>query len=669
MSNNLQSAMTEHNTQLSRKRRARGAGAFLAALAALFWSGAAAAQERPLLHPLFADHAVVQRDKPIAVWGWAAPRERVAISFGDAQARTRADASGLWRATLPAQHAGGPFTLAARATGGASQSAADVLVGDVYLCSGQSNMEFPARSATNGAGADNERVRLLMIPRVSALTPEPTFATPPQWRLAQGEALGDFSAVCYFFAREIQSTANAPIGLIQSAWGGTRIESWMSPSGLHSAGGFEDGLTALAEAVADPAGARARYRATLAAWSAQHDPGARAGWGAFAFDDSSWSPVTLSGGSWEGSDAAPLAEFDGAVWFRTEFTLTPQQAAQAAELTLGPIDDIDVTYLNGAVVGGESNWQTPRAYAVPAGALRAGRNTLAVGILDTGGGGGLWGAPETRALRFADGASLPLSQTWRYAISAGLWDLPPPPPRAPWDGQETYTGLYNAMIAPLEPYGLRGVLWYQGESNVAAPDDYARLLPAMMQDWRSAFAAPELPFLIVQLANYGAPSGAPQRKSWGGLRDVQRRVVAADAHAGLAVSIDVGDRFDIHPTQKIVVAQRLARVARRLIYGKTIADSGPTPVSARRVGDAVIVEFAHGPLVAYSAARPISFELCSADRICRFVDASIDAGRISLDAHGIQPAFVRYCWADAPYCNLYNDADLPAVPFEAPIER
>jgi len=225
------------------------------------------------------------------------------------------------------------------------------------------------------------------------------------------------------------------------------------------------------------------------------------------------------------------------------------------------------------------------------------------------------------------------------------------------------------MISPLAPIGLRGVLWYQGESNVASPEEYAQLLPALMRDWRNAFAAPELPFLIVQLANFGSPAVGTQKRSWGDIRDAQRLAVAADANAGLAVSIDVGDRFDIHPTQKAVVAGRLARIARRRIYGEKIVDSGPAPVSVIQAGDDVVVEFAHGPLVAYSASRPIAFELCDENRNCAFIDATIDGARVRLDAQGQSPAFVRYCWADAPICNLYNEEDLPAVPFEAPIKR
>lgn len=651
------------------QRRMQKAGKIFLLFAVMIASSAVNAQDRPLLHPLFSDHAVLQRDRPITVWGWAAPNERITISLGMARARVVADASGAWRAMLPSRPAGGPYVLSARAAGGTESIISDVHLGDVYLCSGQSNMEFPARSANNGAGAGDDGVRLFKAPLESALQPKAMFSKPAHWSLAQGEDLNEFSAVCFFFAREIKDAAKAPIGLIQSAWGGTRIESWISDAGLRSVDGFDAALDELANAVTDPVGARARFEAGLVQWWMKNDPGARAGWGGFEFDDSKWPRVTLDGGSWENSDAPALAEFDGAVWFRTEFNLTKEQAAHRAELTLGPIDDIDVTFLNGAVIGGESGWQSPRTYQVPAGTLRPGRNTLAVGVLDTIGGGGLWGEPETRTVRFADGSAVAIGVNWRYKISAGLWDLPPPPPRAPWDGQDAYTGLYNAMISPLAPFGLRGVLWYQGESNVASPDEYARLLPALMRDWRKAFEAPHLPFLIVQLANFGAPAMKPQPHSWGGLREAQRRAVAADANAGLAVTIDIGDRFDIHPTQKSIVAQRLARIARRLIYGEEIVDIGPTPVATKRAGDAVIIDFDHGPLVTYSAARPIAFELCDTDRDCRFADAAIDGSRVKIDARGSTPAFVRYCWEDAPICNLYNDSDLPAVPFEAPIEH
>lgn len=621
-----------------------------------------------LLSPLFREHAVLQRDRPIVVWGQAQPRERIEVTLAGAVAHVRADARGNWRATLPEMSAGGPHMLSVRADSGASASADDVLIGDVYLCSGQSNMEFQTRFATNAASvlgaAESDAIRLLTVPR--EIAPSPRRELQAQWRRANAESVGDFSAVCYFFAREIESTARAPIGLIDASWGGTRIEAWMSARALRRAGGREEELTALAQAIAAPDRAAVAHTEALRAWWSERDPGMMAGWARHEFDDAAWPQMSL-GGSWESSGAAALAGFDGVVWFRKHFTLTAQQAEQRAALELGSIDDVDLTSINGEVVGAQSGWDQPRLYELPAGLLRSGENTIAVGVLDTGGGGGLWGAAGARVLRFADGSSMALDGRWRYRISAELGQLAPPP-NPPWGGPNGLTALYNAMIAPLSGVGLRGVLWYQGEANVSDPAGYEQLLPAMMQDWRGAFASPDLPFLVVQLANFGAPSARPQPRGWGALRDAQRRAVARDSHSGLAVAIDIGDRFDIHPTQKAIVAQRLARIARRRIYGEDLTDQGPAPIAARRVDGSIVVTFANGPLVAYSANRPIAFELCGEAGECRFVDASIDVDTVLLDAEGMASARVRYCWGDAPICNLYNEADLPAAPFEVNIE-
>jgi sialate O-acetylesterase len=626
----------------------------------------------PLLHPVFSDHAVLQRDRPIQVWGWARPRERVTVTFDASSAQARADATGRWRAILPARAAGGPFALNVRAAGGETQTISDVLVGDVYLCSGQSNMEFQTRYATNAYSvlneASDERLRLFHVTRTVGDAPLARFAAPDHWSVAARDSVGDFSAVCYFFGRHLRQRTQMPIGLIDASWGGTPIEAWMSADSIRRLGGFDAQLSLLAQYRTDPAAARARQARMMEEWWRANDPGGRAGWSAPDFDASAWATI-LPSGFWEDAGVRELAGFDGVVWYRTEFTLTAEQAAQGGRFSLGPADDIDATFLNGRLIGGVSGWNTPRTYEVAPGALRAGRNVLASAVLDSGGGGGWWGPAAEKVLILADGARVALNNTWRYRISARLSDVSPPR-QAAWDGPNAYSALYNGMIAPIAPYGVRGALWYQGESNANAPEDYARLLPGMMADWRRAFEAPELHFFIVQLSSYGAPvAGAPQRGGWGAIRDVQRRVAAADPHAGLAVSIDVGDRFDIHPTQKRVVADRLALLARRMIYGEDVPDSGPAPLSARREAGSVLVRFAHGPLVAYSASRPMAFELCDAARVCRFVDAEIAGDSVRLDARGVSaPAFVRYCWGAAPVCNLYNEADLPAAAFELAVE-
>ncbi|MES1198398.1 MAG: sialate O-acetylesterase [Pseudomonadota bacterium] len=644
-----------------------------AAMMMAFAAGAEAqTQAPPLLHPMFQDHAVLQRDQPIAVWGWAPAGQNVTVTLDHASRTVRADRSGVWRTSLPAHAAGGPFTLSASA-GHASQTISDVLLGDVYLCSGQSNMEFQTKYATNSyttvnAGADDQ-LRLFTVTRRIADAPQTTFEAPDHWSVAAPASVADFSAVCYFFGRDLRQNEHVPIGLIHSSWGGTVIEAWTSEPQLHAMGGLEQELALVDQNRRDPAGANAAFARVMSDWWSHNDPGGRAGWSNPGFDDSGWGTITPSG-DWENANIRELAGFDGIVWYRTEFTLTAAQAAQAGQVVLGPADDIDATYLNGQPIGATVGWDTPRTYNVAAGALHAGRNVLASAVLDTGGGGGWWGPAENKVLKLADGASVPLAtHPWRYKISAQLSDTAAPP-QPPAGGPNGYSVLYNGMIAPIAPYGLRGALWYQGEANANAPEMYARLLPGLMADWRRAFNSPNLPFYVVQLASYGPPvANGPQRNGWGAIRDVQRRVMLADAHAGLAVSMDVGDRFDIHPTEKSVVGERLARLARHRIYGENVVDSGPSPSGAHRDGGSVVVSFTDTPLLAYSNNRPMSFELCDAQRTCRFVDASIEGANIRLDAHDVSaPAFVRYCWGDGALCNLYNDSDLPAAPFEIAVQ-
>jgi sialate O-acetylesterase len=639
-----------------------------AAAAALVLLGApAAAQDRPLLSPMFADHAVLQRDRAIPVWGWAAPGETVIVNLAGQEVRVRADRSGAWRAQLPTRATGGPYELSAR-TSRRRQTIADVMVGDVYLCSGQSNMEFAASAATNGRAAlqssMDDGLRLFAVTRRIASTPQAAFEAPDRWAVASPESVEQFSAVCYFFGRNLRQTQHVPIGLIAASWGGTPIESWISDASFRRLGGYNEALARAAQAQRDPAAAQAAYEETLRVWWRSVDPGERAGYANADLDASQWETINPSG-FWENAGVRALEGFDGIVWYRAEFTLTEQQAAQAAQMLLGPADDVDRTFINGTPIGVTHGWDTPRAYAVPAGVLRAGRNVFASAVLDTGGGGGWWGPADEKLVRFADGTSAPIA-AWRYRIAADLADIPAPP-RPPSSGANTFSALYNGMIAPVAPYALSGALWYQGEANASAAGEYARLLPAMMGDWRRTFATPDLPFFIVQLSSYGAPSAGAPREGWGALRDVQRRVAAADARAGLAATIDIGDRYDIHPSQKQIVGERLARIARRMIYGEAIADSGPSPISAWRAGEDVVVRFTHGPLLAYSSNRPMAFEVCDAARVCRFVDASITGDDVRLDARGAAAAFVRYCWGDGVICNLFNDADLPAPAFELEI--
>jgi sialate O-acetylesterase len=643
------------------------AAAWLAVVAA-----ARAAEPPPaLLAQVFQDHAVVQRDKPLAIWGSAPPGSSVTVGIGGRSAVAKVDAAGRWRIELPALAAGGPYQLSARSSDGQAQAVDDVMVGDVWLCSGQSNMELPVRRALNPdgeiAGSASPQIRLLKIDRESREAPQARTDAPMAWRAAGPGVVDGFSAACFFMGRELQKTLHIPIGLIDDTWGGTPIQAWISADGLRAVGGYEAGLRLLAAHDHSPSQAQKAWAGELEQWMAAHDPdaGAAQAWRSPGFDDSGWAQIRPAG-DWEDWGVPALKAFDGVVWMRGRVTLTAAQAKAGATLSLGPVDDIDTTWVNGVAVGGLEGWDVPRVYAVAPGVLKAGENLITIRIVDTGGGGGAWGPVEAKQLSFADGSKAMIGPVWRYRISTPYGTLGAGVPQMAWLPAGGLTVLYNGMIAPLAGYGVKGVAWYQGEANVDEADRYQRLLAGLIADWRRDFGA-DLPFLVVQLANFGPASATPQDSHWAALREAQRRAVAADPHAALALAIDIGDRWDIHPANKQELGRRLALAARRTAYGESVLASGPRPLSARREGDQIVISFddlGEG-LKVYSAAHPIGFELCPKDGACRYADAIIDGNKVRIDAKAfLDAAKVRFCWADSPVCNLYNSADLPAQPFE-----
>jgi sialate O-acetylesterase len=632
-----------------------------------------AAGPPPLLDSMFQDHAVLQRDRAVPIWGNAQPREPLIVSINASTVHARADASGHWRAVLPAMSAGGPFTLEVRTRSGAVQSVSDLLVGDVWLCSGQSNMELPVARTLDAARAisssSNNRIRVLTVAHANSPVPLEEFSAPVAWRSAEPASIGDFSAACYYFARELQKSVSVPMGLIHSSFGGSSIEPWLSEAGLRALGGFDERLDLLRLYARDSNAGNQSLADMWKAWWRARAPAGSEPWKAVVDDPRDWHDVPEPMRDWKTWGVSDLANHDGMVWFRRTIVLTPEQAAQAATLSLGAIDEVDETWVNEHAIANSFGWGTERTYPLRSGVLRAGENSIVVNVLSTWDAGGMYGPPEHMALRFANGGSVALGGQWRYQFVADSMGYPP---RAPWESIGGLSSLHNAMIAPIEPYGLRGVLWYQGESNAGDPGHYQALLSGLMADWRNKFGA-GLPFLIVELPNFGAPASAPAASGWASLREAQRRAVAGDSHAALAVTIDIGDRRELHPPNKQEVGRRLARAARRLVYGETLSASGPEPAAALREKAAVVVTFNHvdGALVAYSANRPIGFELCGDDQSsCRFVDSVIHSNRVLLDpAEMPTPTRVRFCWGDAPVCNLYDRSGLPAGPFEIPIQK
>jgi sialate O-acetylesterase len=618
----------------------------------------------PLLNPLFTDHAVLQRDQPIRIWGQAQPGEAVTVSLAKEAAWARANPEGHWQVVLPRLAAGGPYVLSAAAASGARQLVNDVLVGDVWLCSGQSNMVLPVRSTLDAdseiASASNDTIRMLTIPNVGSPMPLASIA-PASWLPTSPATVGEFSAACFYFARELQKTVRVPMGLINASWGGSKIRTWLSAPALRTLGGFDEQMDTLALYARDPHAAALRFGAAWENWWKSRAAAGAEPWRA-DFDDRAWPPAPPQLGEWDDWGIPQLVNRTGMVWYGTSVKLTPAQAAQATVLTLGETDDLDATWVNGQPAG--AGWGGDRSYALPAGILHAGDNSIAVNVFNTYMRGGLVGPPSKQALHFADGTAVPLAG-WRYQVVPQSMGAPP---RAPWEPLAGYSVAYNGMIAPLVPYNFRGVLWYQGESDTGGDDTarYRSELTALLADWRGQFGP--LPFLVAQLPGYGMPPTKPVESGWSDVREAQRKVVARDANAALAVTIDIGDRYDVHPANKQEVGRRLARAARHLIYGEHIVPGGPVAQSGRATPDGVVVHFAdaEGGLVSYSASMPIGFELCGANS-CQFAQAQIRGADVLLTPSA-GAMHVRYCWGDAPVCTLFDGASLPAGPFDLPIE-
>jgi sialate O-acetylesterase len=622
------------------------------------------AQAAPLLHPLFSDKAVLQRGRPIAVWGTAKPGERLSVSLGAGSRDVIAGRDGRWRVDLPAMEAGGPYRLEAAGQGGARASAEDVLIGDVWLCSGQSNMEFPLARALNGdseaAAAADPQLRILTVPKKTETAAAAGFGGPVAWATASPRSVGDFSAACYFMVRELRASQKVPVGAIAASWGGTAIRSWLDEASGRAVGGEDAALLDLYRR--DPAAANRRFGERWQAWwrarsplEPWRDPAGLA-----------WRPMPKIG-YWEGWGDPAFAAFNGMMWARKTVTLSREEAARPATLSLGVVDEIEQTWVNGVPVGNTFGWDVARDYPLPEGLLREGENVILVSMYDGYGAGGFQGPAEALRLAFAGGGSRPLGEGWDYALApTGLGE----PPRPPWDSAAGLSLIHNGMIAPMGPFGLRGVAWYQGETDGGMPAGYAEKLRAMMAGWRRQFGTPELPFLIVSLANFGPAALAPRASGWAEVREAQRRVAAADGHAGLVVAMDLGDRLDIHPANKQEVGRRLARAARAVAYG-TKEPAGPEAARARRDRGEILVEFAGvtGDLRSWSGSTVLGLELCgTTQESCRYALAVADGNAVRIADDGKASTRVRYAWADSPVVNLYDEAPLPPGPFELPIE-
>jgi sialate O-acetylesterase len=501
-----------------------------------------------------------------------------------------------------------------------------------------------------------------MVPDHASATALRSFADPVAWQVESPQTAGNFSAACFYFARELKKTEHVPLGLIMASWGGTRLSNWVSENGLRKLGYFDDRLDALDLYRKNPEAGQQRWSNVWQAWWRAHGKGMP--WSPF-YSDKDWAVAPQRLGPWALWTGTSPDGFVGQMWMRTTVKLTAAEAAKPAILDLGAVNEDEQSWVNGRGVGGTS-WAHPSSpHPIPAGVLHAGENSIVTNIFCSWRYCGLSGPAETRAIRFKDGSAVLLANPWRYKQVPDTLIAP----QLPWSEVHGTAMDYNGMIAPIGPYGLRGVVWYHGASNINFTRHYRQSLDALMADWRNTFNA-DLPFLVVQLPDYGPSPAKPTASAWADIRDAQRRAVAADPNAALAVTIDIGDTKVLHPPNKQELGRRLSIAARHLIYGEKIAPSGPMPLGDAHVEKgAVTVPFTDvtGALVSYSGS-PSGFELCGAGQAsCRFVNARIQGDSVVLQGAPGKATRVRYCWGDSPICNLSDAAGLPAGPFEIKI--
>lgn len=628
---------------------------FLAGLAAALALGApVAAASAPSLGPAYGDDMVLQRGAPITLSGRGQAGAKVTARLGKTVTSAVADGSGNFTLTLPAATTGdGPLNLTLTDPTGTA-TYANIVIGDVFLCAGQSNMELPVTRALDAASqlrqAADDGIRLLMVPKSTAPLPQADFVAPVAWTAAAPDTVANFSAACFYMAKSLRRKDPAtPIGLIHSNWGGSAARAWLDPQGVRTLNGAAT-LDLLALYTRDPYAATQAFVPQWFAWWRSQDGGREPWTNSAALD---WKPIPQFSfwNEWKGTglDTDP----QGNVWLRQTITLTADQARGDGLLAIGAIDDMDLTFVNGAPVGYTFGWGVERSYTVPAKHLKAGENAILIAANNSWDTGGFFSGQERLAFTAANGTRIPLGADWDYATTT----VEGVPPRAPWDAIAGAGVMHNAMIAPLGPMRLAGVAWYQGESDAGQPA-YDRKLETLFAGWRRQFG-PQARMLVVQLADFGQRRDTPGESGWAQLRAEQVKAVAADSNAALVTAIDLGVPTDIHPANKNDLGKRLAQA----FSGRAM----PMPDRAVRDGAQVIVSFTgvSGALQAQSGPYPLGVELCEAGpNTCRFVLASLDASHMVIAVpDGMTPTRVRYAWADAPIVNLYDAGGVPVPGF------
>lgn len=607
---------------------------------------------------IFSSNMVLQKGIENSIWGWADKNETVSISLNGKTVKTKPGKDGKWMAKLPAMEYGGPYTLTLK--GKNTIEMTNVMIGEVWICSGQSNMEFAVNNTKNApeeiANANYPNIRFFTVPKKVSQQPVADVENG-EWSVCSPKTVPGFSAVGYFFGRKINQELNVAIGLIHSSWGGTDVETWISGETMKNDPDLAGRWNELqkVDLTTYEASVKEKVKALFGEFPTK-DNGFQFGFSQAGYDDSAWKTIKAPR-LWEEQGYIAI---DGIAWYRKSFVLTKEQASADILLSLGKIDDNDICWVNGTEVGKTMAYNADRNYNVPASLLKEGQNEIAIKVTDTGGGGGIYGIP---ADLFVRSGNTKISQTgdWKIKFTEVNTNISIGPNEYP-------TLLYNGMINPILPYGIRGAIWYQGENNASRAKQYRRLFPDLITDWRNKWQLGDFPFIWVQLANFMAPVDQPSESQWAELREAQTLTLKLP-NTGMASAIDIGEGNDIHPKNKQDVGYRLALNALKITYRKDIVYTGPTFESMKVDGKKVIINFnntGNGLKVKSKYGYINGFSIAGADKKFHWAKAILmnDNSVVIYSDEVAAPVAVRYGWADNPDdLNLYNSEKLPANPF------
>jgi sialate O-acetylesterase len=606
---------------------------------------------------VFSDGMVLQRNKPIPVWGWADANEKVEIRFNKQTKTIIADQNGKWSINLNAEKAGGPFELSI--TGKNTITIKNVLVGEVWICSGQSNMEFQVYKTMNAEkeieDSNCPMIRHFGVAQDLSGKPKDDLKSA-KWEVSNKENVGNFTAVGYYFAKKLYAEIKVPIGIINTSWGGTNVETWTSREAFQNSEDFKAMIADVQVVDMDEVFEIYKKSVLENVRKVQGFDVSMENEVQFKnpdFNDKNWPEIKVPS-LWENQQ---LGNMDGIVWMRKTIVLTADQAKKEAVLYLSKIDDEDQTFVNGIEVGTNKLWDKQRIYKIPANVLREGANTIAVRITDYSGGGGIYGDSANLKIDFKD-SNLPLEGLWKFNVIKVRIEVSP----------NSYPSLlYNAMVNPLVPYAFQGVLWYQGEANVSRAKEYKKAFPLMITDWRTKWKQGDFPFYFVQLSTFDEFGGNSTKGSrWAELREAQSESLKVP-NTGMAVTTDIGNAKDIHPTNKQDVGLRLAAIALHNVYNKKQVFSGPAYKSQEIKGNQIILTFDHigSGLSTPNNTELKGFEIAGTDKVFHSAKAIIKENKIIVLSDQVQnPVAVRYGWADDDTnINLYNKEKFPASPF------